>query len=61
MGKINTYKLDPKVPRLTPYYGQDGVLLDQVYKCRSNPFINNFLNLFFVPMFGQDTELFIDN
>ena len=46
MGKIDTYKLDPQVPRLTPYYGQDGVLLDQVYKCRSNQFINNFLNLF---------------
>ena len=32
MGKIDTYKLDPQVPRLTPYYGQDGVLLDQVNK-----------------------------
>ena len=61
MGKIDTLKLDPRVPRLTPYYGQDRVLLDQVYKCRSNPFIKYLSEFVFIPMFGQDIEIFIDN
>ena len=61
MGKIDTYKLEPKVPRLTPQYGQDGVLLDQVYKCRSYPFMKNLSEFIYMPIFGQDVELFIDN
>ena len=40
MGKMDIYKLDPKVPRLAPYYGQDGILLLQIL------IYNNFLNFF---------------